>query len=201
MRSRPRITTTNLADPTINVVNGRLIVRGWSTGPAAPFAEVVVDGRPRRLSAGPVAPRSTAVGPLWSLRMSDAAVGVEVDETRTLVDWKKPDLPNATNAHPFTVGEGAYSQTIEWRRPTSATRTLIDLGAVFETATVAVNGTTAGVALWPPYRLDITDRFRSGSNTITVKVRNTDANRWDHDLPSGLLGPVTITDQFLVELS
>ena len=69
VRARPRVTATNLADPTITVVNGRVLVRGWATGAAAPFADVVVDGRTRRLSVDPDPSPPTAVGPLWKLRM------------------------------------------------------------------------------------------------------------------------------------
>jgi hypothetical protein len=87
-------------------------------------------------------------------------------------------------------------------------------------AEVFVNGRSVGILWKPPFRVDITDVVRPGTNTLVVKVANTWSNRlvgdaqtegrdfcrtniaksltwqmpWNQTplLDSGLLGPVTL---------
>ena len=78
-----------------------------------------------------------------------------------------------------------------------------------------MNGTTAGIAWKPPYRVDITGVVKAGANNLSIKVVNLWPNRLIGDaalpveqrftvtnvkkfkkdsalLESGLLGPVTL---------
>ncbi len=100
-------------------------------------------------------------------------------------------------------------------------RVFLDLGTVKETAHVYLNGHDLGITGFPPHRLDITDKVRSGENFLVVKVANTWLNRLIADdkkpeserlthtnlregptldkawrlaepKPSGLLGPVRV---------
>lgn len=76
----------------------------------------------------------------------------------------------------------------------------LDLGSVYETAEVFVNGSRAGIRICPPYRLDVTGLIHAGKNQLTVTVANTLAkergnNVFDRAMPqepTGLLGPVRI---------
>jgi hypothetical protein len=90
----------------------------------------------------------------------------------------------------------------------------LDLGSVRELAEVAVNGRKLGVLWHAPFRIDISDAVRAGTNQIEIRVTNTWVNRLigdkqpntplhafttfnpyqaDSALPeSGLLGPVRI---------
>ena len=76
----------------------------------------------------------------------------------------------------------------------------LDLGSVYETAEVFVNGSWAGIRICPPYRLDVTGLIHAGKNQLTVTVANTLAkergnNVFDRAMPqepTGLLGPVRI---------
>lgn len=76
----------------------------------------------------------------------------------------------------------------------------LDLGNVYETAEVFVNGSRAGIRICPPYRLDVTGLIHAGKNQLTVTVANTLAkergnNVFDRAMPqepTGLLGPVRI---------
>jgi hypothetical protein len=63
---------------------------------------------------------------------------------------------------------------------------------VRDVAEVELNGKALGRRLWRPYRYDVTDIVRPGSNQITVRVTNTLANQMGTALPSGLLGPVIV---------
>ena len=99
---------------------------------------------------------------------------------------------------------------------------LLDLGEIYHTAKVRLNGKDAGTCWAPPHRLDVRDLLVAGKNVIEVEVTNLAANRiadldrrkvpWKafHEinfvnidyknfdasgwepLPSGLLGPVTL---------
>jgi len=78
-------------------------------------------------------------------------------------------------------------------------RVFLDLGDVRNIAEVRVNGKSAGTQLWPPYRFDITELLKAGSNRLQIGVTNTLANRYGQGRPgltekpaSGLLGPVRL---------
>ena len=101
-------------------------------------------------------------------------------------------------------------------------RLMLDLGAVHEVAEVTLNGQNLGIVWRAPYQIDVTDAARPGRNDLRIKVTNLWPNRiigdlqpgvmkqytwapmvpvlkdftWKADsklLPSGLLGPVTIS--------
>jgi (4-O-methyl)-D-glucuronate---lignin esterase len=93
-------------------------------------------------------------------------------------------------------------------------RMVLDLGRVYEVASVSVNGRPAGVAWKPPYRLDVGDLLVPGRNVIEITVANLWVNRLIADAqpgavahafttvpayradaplrPSGLIGPVRL---------
>ncbi len=56
-----------------------------------------------------------------------------------------------------------------------------------------MNGRPVGFRAWAPYLLPIGAACRAGSNEIEVRVTNSMANAYEGlQLPSGLLGPVTV---------
>jgi hypothetical protein len=75
----------------------------------------------------------------------------------------------------------------------------LELGQVFETARVLVNGAEAGVVWSPPYRIDVTPLLQPGKNTLRIEVANLLKNHLDkspeYARPSGLLGSVMLTPQ------
>ena len=50
---------------------------------------------------------------------------------------------------------------------------ILDLGTVYETAEVFINGTSAGIRICKPYRFDLTSLLRDGENQIAVEITNT----------------------------
>ena len=95
---------------------------------------------------------------------------------------------------------------------------ILDLGEVHDIARVRVNGRDAGTVWKQPYRLDVTELVKQGSNKLEVEVVNTWLNRligdeqpdvsksgtftimksWkaqDSLLPAGLLGPVMVVEE------
>jgi len=117
----------------------------------------------------------------------------------------------------YFSGTATYSKLAtldrDWRRGFS--RVLLDLGSVKEVAEVLVNGRSVGVLWKPPFEIDVTDALKVGDNRIEISVTNLWPNRLIGDkqpgahkiafasfdpyeatsplLPSGLLGPVTLS--------
>ena len=90
-----------------------------------------------------------------------------------------------------------YETTVTLRKP--APKMLLDLGEVYETAEVYVNGRFAGLRFAPPYRFELDGLLREGMNELMVEVRNTLGNKVRDDMsrfmvlePTGLLGPLTL---------
>ncbi|MDR2178147.1 MAG: hypothetical protein LBP20_08945 [Treponema sp.] len=125
-----------------------------------------------------------------------------------LADWR-------LYGYPWFSGRMRYQNTVRINKKKG--HYVIDLGQVNFSAEVWVNGRLAGVRVWNPYRVDITDLLTEGENSITVVAANSAAverrrmlvdegmalgwNRyWNEDnidregenLVSGLLGPVRI---------
>jgi hypothetical protein len=92
---------------------------------------------------------------------------------------------------------------------------LLDLGQVYNIASIKVNGIDCGITWTSPYRLDITNEVNAGENNLEINVSNTWRNRLigDNKLPkdervtwttapfyikglplvkAGLIGPVKI---------
>lgn len=73
-------------------------------------------------------------------------------------------------------GTARYRTSVRMGDP-QATRWMLDLGTVAETARVTVNGRSAGVSWAPPHRLEVSGLLKQGDNTIEVEVTNLAANR------------------------
>jgi hypothetical protein len=117
----------------------------------------------------------------------------------------------------YFSGTATYSKTfdLEPDRGAGAVRFFLDLGTVQNVAEVLVNGGSAGIAWKAPYKVDVTDFVKSGSNRLEIRLSNLWPNRLIGDkqpgmsrkyatavfdplradsplLPSGLLGPVRV---------
>lgn len=98
---------------------------------------------------------------------------------------------------PRFTGTFRYETEFEWNEATN--HILLDLGEVYETAEVWLNGDQAGIRICPPYRLEINGLIKRGTNKLVIEVTNTLAKD-QHDFlsafaqqePSGLIGPVLV---------
>jgi hypothetical protein len=128
----------------------------------------------------------------------------------------------STNANPaikYFSGTASYTRSLDvkaaWLKPNQ--HLMLDLGEVRELAEVIINGTSAGIAWKPPYKLDVTKFVRPGVNKLEVKVTNLWVNRLIGDAqpgakpitfttlktynanaplrPSGLMGPVVLVSE------
>lgn len=95
---------------------------------------------------------------------------------------------------------GTARYTASFEAEAVGLRHTLDLGDVFELATVRLNGVDLGSRIAPPYVFDVPAGVLADANTIEVDVTNTLAkaqpdffSAFAQQDPSGLLGPVTIT--------
>lgn len=120
----------------------------------------------------------------------------------------------------YFSGTGTYTQTVmadaSWFK--ANTRLWLDLGKVMNIADVRVNGQPLGIVWKAPFRVDVSDVLKPGTNQLEIKVTNLWVNRLIGDqqpnaqtkytfttqafykadsplLPSGLLGPVQLIAQ------
>jgi hypothetical protein len=92
-------------------------------------------------------------------------------------------------------GTGRYTTTFERTAALHAgQRLVLDLGRVFETAQVTVNGFALPPLAWAPFTVDISAAVQLGINQLDIVVANTNANAFEgFERPGGLLGPVVLT--------
>lgn len=90
---------------------------------------------------------------------------------QSLHSWT--DVPGAK----FFSGLGRYRTTFP-SSPKVGQRVVLELGEVREAAEVYVNGRKLGVAIVPPFEVDITKGLVAGQNSLEVVVANLPVNRF-----------------------
>lgn len=95
----------------------------------------------------------------------------------------------------YFAGTATYRRNFALPRTAlrKGTRIELDLGVVKNIAEVQLNGKHVGIAWKPPYRLDVTDVVRSGSNQLEVRVTNLWPNRMIGDQQPGATKIATST--------
>jgi hypothetical protein len=88
------------------------------------------------------------------------------DKKLCLGDWSK-------QGYPFYSSKVKYTTSFNLKQPQNV---VLSVGKLYGCATVEVNGHHTGAINWPPYELDITNRIKSGDNTLAITVENTNAN-------------------------
>jgi len=142
----------------------------------------------------------------WNFKVEGGDVngGKFAVSNAALFDWQvRPELKYASS-------KGVYSARFKLDEWDGQSLYFLDLGNVYFTAAVKVNGQDAPLLLYAPYRANITDYLKAGDNevevTITPALRNRligKANRGDSAyrqfkgkestlMPAGLLGPVEV---------
>ena len=136
-----------------------------------------------------------------------ATMETTVKELTSLADSPNPSLK-------YFSGKADYSTTFNVEALKDGERLFIDLGDVRDIAVVKINGKPVGTLWKLPYRADITEVAEPGENQLEITVINPWHNRLVGDsqnpsaetftsykffdassplLPSGLLGPVTVS--------
>jgi len=205
---------SGLTEPvSFHIENGRTTVPLEMEGNGSVF---VVFRQSASEPAGTVAARQeTNVATLdggWDVRFAPNLGAPEKITLDRLVSWTDNPDPGVR----YFSGTAAYLKSFEvpgkWLN--GGRHLMLDLGDLRELAEVSVNGHSVGIAWHPPYRVDVTDAVKSGTNTLEIKVTNLWVNRLIGDQqpgatkytftvmptykadaplrPSGLLGPVTV---------
>ncbi|OKP97706.1 glycosylhydrolase-like jelly roll fold domain-containing protein [Paenibacillus sp. P46E] len=153
-------------------------------------------GLPRR-AEGPILEMNGE----WIVSIADADHYPQFKEWGTLTTLKNMSGPGDL---PSFSGTFRYETEFEWNA--SCNSAFLELGEVYETAEVWINGEHAGVNLCPPYRMEIAGPIRKGTNSLVIEVTNTLVkdqrdflSSFSQQEPSGLIGPVTISQISVTE--
>jgi hypothetical protein len=129
----------------------------------------------------------------WELATADAASYPAFGPAAPLAELRDMGAPDML---PAFSGTFRYETSFAWAGAGAAE---LELGEVYETAEVWVNGEPAGARICPPYRFAIGGLLRPGANRLRVEVTNTLVkrhpdffSRYAPQEPSGLLGPVRV---------
>jgi hypothetical protein len=157
---------------------------------------------------------ATVVGP-WDIQFPPDLGAPAHARFQTLYSW----TDSADAGVKYFSGTATYERTLPVARGwlKKGAHIVLDLGKVKNVAEVLVNGHSAGVVWKAPFRLDVTKGLHAGENRLQIKVTNLWPNRLIGDrqpgarkiayaaydpfkpdsplLPSGLLGPVTLSRQ------
>jgi len=173
---------------------------------------------PTRTLPQPAATTLAAVGGPWDVVFPPDLGAPEEIQLTALESWTS----HADQGVKYFSGTATYTKTISapqsWFQ--SGARLVLDLGTVHDIAEVSINDTTLATLWKPPYQVDVTTALKPGDNHLRIKVTNQWTNRQRGDrvvpadqkvlptpaftfgppgrrtpppLPSGLLGPVTVT--------
>ncbi|MEO7718742.1 MAG: glycosyl hydrolase [Capsulimonas sp.] len=159
--------------------NGSSIVKAWQNGQVKLR---MASGQALQASASNL-PEPQEIAGAWSLSFPPnwgAPPSVTLDK---LISW--PDHTN--NGVRYFSGTATYEKEIEIsaERLSAGRELWLDLGAVKNFAEVSMNGHDLGVIWKPPFRVNITNAAKPGTNRLIVKVTNLWPNRLigDEQLP------------------
>lgn len=178
----------------------------------------LANGSHRQVNIGALPAQQEVTGP-WTVHFSEGLGAPPRVEFPKLMSWT--ESPDAGIR--YFSGIAGYNTTFtvgrEWLG--SSRRVYLDLGSLWAAAEVQVNGKSLGITWKAPYRVDITEAIRAGTNQLSVRVANDWANRligdardptgkhytrtnivrttvdglpWEkvEPIPSGLFGPVIL---------
>ena len=203
--------TGNITEASYKVKGGRTVVTLDMVPDDAQF--IVFTGKGESAYTVPETPEREilTVSTPWTVQFSQRWGGpAEAVTFDTLKSYTESDVFGIK----YYSGTAVYTNTIDLKEDEG--RVVIDLGQVENLAEVYVNGTCCGTAWKTPYRIDITEAIKEGSNDIELRVVNVWPNRLIGDeqpdnpkrltytdsrgaynaesplRPAGLLGPVKL---------
>ncbi len=128
----------------------------------------------------------------WHLAFQPDRGAPSTADFHRLSSWSE----NADAGIRYYSGSATYTKTIEapasWFKAHQAL--WLDLGSVHEIAAVKINGQHLQIAWKEPFRVNVTEALRPGTNTITVQVANLWVNRLIGDQQPGTTRQYTFTD-------
>ncbi len=109
----------------------------------------------------------------WALKFIEGGPSLPVAEPMTeLKPWTE------LNADAFKIFSGTASYSTHFKKPSgNATQYLLDLGKVFESAQVFINGIKMATLIGPEFSFTIAAKDLKADNLLEIKVSNSMANR------------------------
>lgn len=164
-----------------------LVVCGPGLPPLAPIADEPARQWPSDSS------RVIEVRGPWAVSTAEAQAYPRFTPWKTIETLSDLGQPGA-----LPLFSGTFRYETEFEAPAESGPALLDLGELYETAEVWLNGERIGARICPPYCMEIS-ALKPGKNTLVIEVTNTLArtvqdffSRVTAQEPSGLLGPVRI---------
>jgi hypothetical protein len=104
-----------------------------------------------------------------------------------------PSGPWTEHGYPHLSGNATYRRTFDLPEGFAGHRAFLRVPMRDDVLDVSVNGRPAGVRLWDPYEVEVTELLIPGVNELSISVTNTLANLLNGvGRPSGLAGPPTL---------
>jgi hypothetical protein len=95
--------------------------------------------------------------------------------------------PWTTQGYPHFSGRAIYRKPFTLPESFQGQRIFVEPEMYDDVLEVLINGRSAGVRLWAPYEIEITDLLKPGENTLELRVANTLVNLLERvERPSGL---------------
>jgi hypothetical protein len=162
----------------------------------------------------PVSSLDEALNNNWSVSFQPGRGAPESADFDHLSSWSD----SSKDGIRYFSGTATYTRTVNIPEGAigAGSRFWLDLGNVKDVAEVTVNGKYLGILWKTPFKVEVSESLKPGSNTLFIRVTNLWVNRLigdqqpyavrkytftdftpykadSHLLPSGLLGPVKIT--------
>lgn len=97
--------------------------------------------------------------------------------------------PWTNQGYPYFSGRAVYRKRFELPESFTGKRVFLEPDMQDDVLEVLVNGQSAGVRLWSPYEMEITNLLKSGENVLELRVANTLANLFEAvERHSGIAG-------------
>jgi hypothetical protein len=172
-----------------------------------PYGTVILHASARKLDSGIISAADALLAEgKAALRIDRWKIGAgDVVLTESpLIDWR------ADERLKFKSDEGSYTASFNLSDDAGKSPVILDLGKVFFTAEIFVNGQAAGKRIFAPFRFDISKLAKPGANQLEVRVTPTRRNgfvgealrgnpfyaqfkgKQNELMPAGLIGPVTV---------
>ncbi|HYK46292.1 MAG TPA: glycosyl hydrolase [Parafilimonas sp.] len=172
----------------------------------SPFGSIILYATRRKIetnSFGDHAPAMANEKEVMEIDKWNIRSGTTTINHSSLFDWRNND------AFKYQSADGVYTASFNIYKITGK-KYWLDLGKVYFTAEVKINGRPAGKKIWAPYEFEITGLLQRGENAIEIKITPTLRNNFIYEartgnrkyaqykghenslMPAGLVGPVTV---------
>ena len=132
---------------------------------------IYASGKQKTIEAKPPAP--VEVSGSWKVAFTpktDQKFELDFPE---LIDFSKHSYRSVN----YFSGTATYRKKISIDAASLKERTILDLGEMNDIAEIRINGKSAGVLWYPPFRADITELLIAGENELEILVTTNWANR------------------------